>query len=36
VDMEENVINQIRASPQGFLFRDDQIVKSNSGSGNNW
>ncbi|ORX45805.1 tubulin nucleotide-binding domain-like protein [Piromyces finnis] len=36
VDMEENVINQIKASPQGFLFRNDQIVKSNSGSGNNW
>ncbi|KAG4098698.1 putative tubulin/FtsZ family protein [Neocallimastix lanati (nom. inval.)] len=36
VDMEENVINQIRASPQGFLFKDDQLVMSNSGSGNNW
>lgn len=36
IDMEENVINQIRSSPQGFLFKEDQLVMSNSGSGNNW
>ncbi|ORX77211.1 tubulin nucleotide-binding domain-like protein [Anaeromyces robustus] len=36
IDMEENVINQIKSSPQGFLFRDDQMIMSNSGSGNNW
>jgi len=34
--MEEGVINQIKASPQGFLFKDEQLVMSNSGSGNNW
>ncbi|KAJ3213219.1 Katanin p60 ATPase-containing subunit A1 [Dinochytrium kinnereticum] len=35
VDMEEGVINQIRTSPFGKLFDDDQIISSNSGSGNN-
>ncbi|KXS17780.1 tubulin nucleotide-binding domain-like protein, partial [Gonapodya prolifera JEL478] len=36
IDMEERVINGIRASPQKELFDDRQIVLSNSGSGNNW
>ncbi|KAJ3198632.1 Tubulin epsilon chain [Entophlyctis luteolus] len=36
VDMEEGVINQVLASPLRTLFSDDQIVSSNSGSGNNW
>ncbi|KAJ3345697.1 nucleotidyltransferase [Entophlyctis luteolus] len=34
--MEEGVINQVLASPLRTLFSDDQIVSSNSGSGNNW
>ncbi|KAI8895050.1 Tubulin/FtsZ family, GTPase domain-containing protein [Globomyces pollinis-pini] len=36
IDMEENVINQILSSPLNHLFDHRQIIKSNSGSGNNW
>ncbi|KAI9095142.1 Tubulin/FtsZ family, GTPase domain-containing protein [Phlyctochytrium arcticum] len=36
VDMEEGVINQIQSSPLAELFDPDQVVTSNSGSGNNW
>lgn len=36
VDMEEKVVNGIKASPVGQLFDQQQIILSNSGSGNNW
>ncbi|KAI8812355.1 Tubulin/FtsZ family, GTPase domain-containing protein [Cladochytrium replicatum] len=36
IDMEEKVINQMLRSPIGELFDEDQLVMSNSGSGNNW
>ncbi|KAL2918849.1 hypothetical protein HK105_201683 [Polyrhizophydium stewartii] len=36
VDMEEGVVGQIRRSPLGKLFDDNQSIVSTSGSGNNW
>jgi tubulin epsilon len=36
IDMEEGVIGSIKKSKIGDLFDQDQIVTSNSGSGNNW
>eukprot|EP00466_Bigelowiella_natans_P016589 jgi/Bigna1/37395/e_gw1.19.48.1 len=36
VDMEEGVINQILRSPLGELFDEHQLIRDNSGSGNNW
>ncbi|KAI9204176.1 Tubulin/FtsZ family, GTPase domain-containing protein [Polychytrium aggregatum] len=36
VDMEEGVVGQVLKSRIGELFSHNQIVTSNSGSGNNW
>ncbi|ORY47352.1 tubulin nucleotide-binding domain-like protein [Rhizoclosmatium globosum] len=36
VDMEEGVVGQTLTSPLGSLFGSNQVVASNSGSGNNW
>ncbi|KAL3902023.1 MAG: hypothetical protein SGCHY_000133 [Lobulomycetales sp.] len=34
--MEEGVLGQIKRSVIGEIFDDEQIISSNSGSGNNW
>jgi tubulin epsilon len=36
IDMEPGVINQIKRSVIGEIFDDEQILTSDSGSGNNW
>lgn len=36
IDMEEGVLGQIKRSVIGEIFDDEQIISSNSGSGNNW
>ncbi len=36
VDMEEGVLNSIKASDIGDLFDQDSYVSSSNGSGNNW
>jgi len=36
VDLEPGVIDSVRASPYGKLFRPDNFVYGQSGAGNNW
>lgn len=36
VDLEPGVIDSVRASPYGQLFRPDNFVYGQSGAGNNW
>jgi len=35
-DLEPGVIDAVRASPLGELFRPDNLVNQNAGAGNNW
>ena len=35
-DLEPGVIDAVRASPLGELFRTGNLVKQNAGAGNNW
>ncbi|KAH8100780.1 beta-tubulin 2 [Cristinia sonorae] len=36
IDLEDGVINQIRAGTIGRLFRPDTYITGNNGAGNNW
>jgi tubulin beta len=35
-DLEPGVIDAVRASPFGELFRPGNLVNQNAGEGNNW
>ena len=36
VDLESGVLDSIRASPNGQLFRPDNFISTSGGAGNNW